>query len=761
MRYSRFCLSLLLGTLLSFSFFAHAQQPWSGILSSSRAIDWTKAGLPATLPDGETTSNPWTPPTRTQCGSTVTAGTSLATINSDLAACANGTYVLLGPGTFAFSSGTLALYAINSVTLRGSGAQSTIVALSGSATIGIGAGWGAGSGTLSLCNGASVTGANCQGVNNVQLSSVNGLAPTVGNIMYFSQCNTGLSGADCATGTQTDNGGVYVCASPSASCAQQTSENNQSAQAQTVYITKVTGSGPYTVTFSSPIYMPNWSSDSTATANWQDPSHVAMGMGLEDMTVVECVSSSTPGCTSASTASPSGVYIQEAYASWIKGVRFIGSSGNDTVYLQSSKNSLLANNYFFSDLALDGADGGNIGFGHDSDDLIINNIGEFGFFDEGTGGQEGDVLAYNYSAAGNAGYVQSSSFQHQGGSAFILHEGNNLGVIEDDDTWGTHDFNTFFRNYVRGWDPPYTSYSCCERGLLEDSFSRFGNLIGNVIDSGNGLITNYLSTVSSPQSQYFAFGFYSNNLPSDPLTQASAMLWGNCDTVNATCRFTGSEVPSNLAGNAAPYGNTVPASNNLPCSFFLAGYTSTTCTPHSSGGTGLSWWKVCKTWSTFPTACSSTQTQPFPFAGPDVSSGPHVNGTAYDNPASVAWQNLPLDPTYQGSYSITSSSWSGGTETLTVSGIPNAHHLMGKFQVSGGACATSGAGTSTGAEVSITSSTATTVSYALASDPGNCASGTMKFPDVRLFDERVYQTDSGGGGSTQPSAPGGLTATVQ
>ena len=45
---------------------------WSNILATSRAITWTSAGLPATLIDGETTTNPWTPPTRsTQYGSTI------------------------------------------------------------------------------------------------------------------------------------------------------------------------------------------------------------------------------------------------------------------------------------------------------------------------------------------------------------------------------------------------------------------------------------------------------------------------------------------------------------------------------------------------------------------------------------------------------------------------------------------------------------------------------------------------------------------
>jgi hypothetical protein len=44
-------------------------------------------------------------------------------------------------------------------------------------------------------------------------------------------------------------------------------------------------------------------------------------------------------------------------------------------------------------------------------------------------------------------------------------------------------------------------------------------------------------------------------------------------------------------------------------------------------------------------------------------------------------------------------------------------------------------------EFEMTGSTATTISYALAVNPGSCAGGTVKFPDVRQFDERVYQAD--------------------
>jgi hypothetical protein len=183
--------------------------------------------------------------------------------------------------------------------------------------------------------------------------------------------------------------------------------------------------------------------------------------------------------------------------------------------------------------------------------------------------------------------------------------------------------------------------------------------------------------------------------------------------------------------------NSVPASTSLPCSFFLRGYTTANCTPRVNGGTGLSFWKVCTSWASFPSSCAGTRSQPFPANGPDVTAGSYLSGHASDLPAAVAFATLPTDSSYSNSYSITGSNWANGTMTLTVSGLPSGSaHIMGPFQISGGPCAT-GSG-----EAYMTTSSSTSVSYALASNPGACAGGTVKFPIVRQFDERVYQADS-------------------
>src|SRR5437899_12578368 len=93
MRHKRSVLFFL--TVLCFSSYGYAQQ-WSGIISSSRATDWSKAGVQGGIPSAN-----WT-----QCGSTITAynGTG-QTIQTAINNCTANHYVLLGAGTFTLSSG--------------------------------------------------------------------------------------------------------------------------------------------------------------------------------------------------------------------------------------------------------------------------------------------------------------------------------------------------------------------------------------------------------------------------------------------------------------------------------------------------------------------------------------------------------------------------------------------------------------------------------------------------------------------------------
>jgi|HubBroStandDraft_1064217.scaffolds.fasta_scaffold10796_1 hypothetical protein len=754
-------------------------QAWSNIISPGRAIDWTGAGLPPTLPDGETTPNPWTPPTRVQCTSysgypsaitgTGNAATDAAALNAALVACKqgsgrNGVYIPI-TGTFNFggtASGSggcysgssyycIEFYSVNGVTLRGSGPQSTFIDLSGGANIPFGGAFGNGS--------CSWTAGYAAGTTSITVTGCSGPALAANQVISLQQCDSGYSGPNCTTGSATDNGWIYVCGFNTACQRGGEGTGNIPEQVQNVLVTSVTGacSSSCTVHFTPGIYLPNWTSAQSPTIAWQVSStgSTPYGNGLEDLTVY------TTGSTT-----NDAVSFDHNYASWIKGVRFVGAGALDPLYVYVDKNCLVTNNYMFSDVAIDGSYPSGMREGGDSDDLVVNNFMASGIPWEGTGSMEGDVIAYNFTRDEFTSYVLAT-FEHNAGDAYLLYEGNQTPSIQEDDTHGTHDLETLFRNQLIGWEAPYASSNYASTDY--DAFDRFTNTVGNVM--GSPFISLYQSTYASRGSDFVYDFSGASSAHSDPLTLATALRWANYDTVTGAVRYCGdssslgwsticalfgSEIPTALIGNAARLSNAIPSTTSLPCSFFLAGYASTTCTAHPSGGTGLSFWKVCTSWTAFPTSCATTSTPPFPPAGPDVSGGHNIDGYAYDIPASVAFQKLPIDATYQISHSITSSSWSGGTEILTISGLPNIEHLMGPFQISGGACST-GAG-----EAYMTTSSSATISYALASDPGSCAGGTFKFPDVRQFDERVYMADGGGvGDPPPPTPPTNVTATVE
>jgi hypothetical protein len=96
-------------------------QAWSGIISTSRAIDWTTAGVHGGIPS-----------ITTQCGSTIAAygsSTSFAspsTINNAIQSCPAGQYVHLGTGDFYLNNG-INWNGKSGVVVRGDGADLTKV----------------------------------------------------------------------------------------------------------------------------------------------------------------------------------------------------------------------------------------------------------------------------------------------------------------------------------------------------------------------------------------------------------------------------------------------------------------------------------------------------------------------------------------------------------------------------------------------------------------------------------------------------------
>jgi hypothetical protein len=757
----------LLPSLLLFSVPCFGQA-WSGIISPGRAIDWSHSGLPASYPDGETTANPWTPPVRTQCGSTVNASgnasTDVTNVNNALSACTSGHFVALGgtiasPQSFTFNSSVFLTK--NGVSLRClNGPMACTVMLNcGGGSCDISMGSASGGSTCTWSSGLSA------GSSSLGFTGCTG-APTVNSLIFLNQCDSGYSGTSCTTGSSTDNGGLYICGDVTACIRGGEGTGEPNHQWQSEWVTGVTslGGGAYTVTVSSPIRMPNWSTGNTAQASWGNTYY---GIGLEDMTIYS---------DKTLTSQQYILYVNFQYGSWVKGVRFVGAATTGIVNMLSNMHDLIMNNYSVSRVTIDGNYPVGWQEASSSDDLFINNMGTRGVPYEALGRSSGNVFAYNYTRDVFTTGETTNCMDHEAGNSFHLWESNICNAFVEDDTHGTHDLDTWFRNFANGYYSPYQVNPNTQVFDFGEG-NRFTNEIAGVYGSAN--ITTY-------QVQYGStFGFVygwdqGSSVINDPLVMTTSMRWGNYDTVTGAIRYCGnssspgwsttcastSEIPTTLTGNAAFGNNLIPSGTTFPCSFFLAGFTATTCTPFPSGGTGLGWWKVCKTWTTFPTVCASTQTPPLPAIGPDVTGGSafdavtSVAGHANDIPATIAFLNLPVDVTYQSSYTITASSWAstnGGQETLTISPtFATVDAVMGPFQTSGLSAACIPSGLNAANEIFMVSSTTSTVTYKLPSNPGVSCTGTFKFPDVRQFDERVYQADGSGGGTIIVS-PGSAT----
>jgi len=792
-------------------------QPWSGIISSRRAINWTNAGLPATYPDGETSPNPWTPPTRTTPCATIapegSPGSPVAPtdLNNAIQTCPHGEYVALEAGSYYYNANVCMASAafpdaVNGITLRGAGADKTFIYFSGSAALQEG---GCGS---QYSASTSWTSGFAQGATSITVGSIGNFVAGQ-TILELQECGTGFSGASCsnATDSQVDNGAEWICGGDGPWCSHGGTGNEGGLyQTQEVLVTGLNESGPNTVTISPGLYMDNWSATLGPMVTYLYPP--AYGLGLEDLSMDEEHSSGTNS-------------LSFCYGCWVK----LGLTG--------VKNYLIENNYFWD---ADSHDGygitSSIGYGA-GDGLILNNILDYQDAIAWDGGGEGTVAAYNYQGTSTAGSVGNDTyniFQHTGGTSYLLYEANETSEIMDDNIHGTHDMSTLFRNRLTAKAQAYTYGNAA---VFIGQGTRFTNVIGNVLGTA-GFNGSYCCFGGEPIYDIGVGAVLDQQgVPFDALVKASSMLWGNYDTFNGALQWNPSEVPSALdeavgyqqqigtgdgatltftgtlanlpaispngmvydrvdglyaydngtgaltndvtAGSinytdgtvtvtftaapsngaavyvnylqqtttASPYQNTVPSSHSLPLSFFF-----TNLQPGTSG-TNLPFGKVCTNYTTAGGCGGSYLDFPEPGIGPDVTGGNGPGGYSYEIPASDAWNSLPTDPSYQASYPITGSSWAGGIETLAVSGLSSAP--SGEFDITGvSAC--------NGTRIPITTSGSTTVSYALASNPGSCSGGSFKYPDVRQFNETVY--GSGGSGSNPPApvitSPVSVTGTV-
>jgi len=654
-------LFLLATTFLFFPTLSNAQF-WTGILSPTRAADWTNAGISGGVPN---LTNICTTLGTAGQSSNSSQGVSASQIQSAINACSSsgGGVVLLNAGTYTMNS---EVDLASNVVLRGDGPMNTLLVFSGNAA---GGNCGLNTELIGFCgssnntgnpqNLVNWTGGYSQGATQVTLSNTSNLS--VGQLLILTQADD-----------SSDTGNYFVCSTTvcsSEGASGQTGITSNGSNHVQMEWKLVTGISGNTVTISPGLYSPQWRSSQSPQAWWSNT--LIKNAGIENLTL---------DATNSSLNNTSNVMFFNAYGCWVKNIRSLYSESNvqtgyqpgrNHVWMVYSAKTIVRDSYFYGT-----REAATLSYGVETwmtgDDLVENNIFQGVVTPLLVGQCEGCVYSYNYAtnaSDNNPGWQYPLPvFTHDGGTAYNLFEGNQGTGFLEDNIHGTHNMHTYFRNwaYIVENSPLKTGGN--EQAFSDAAYARYMNYIANVL--GNPQVSNqYQVAVPSTgncSTVIFSFGWdnagcentYSH--PNDTTVVSTAMRWGNYDTVTGATRWCGnsgdtgwgsvcgssSEIPTGAPAypNSVPtVGDTGAGQSVLPASFYLTGQPS--------------WWQ-------FPGGLANT---PFPAVGPDVTGGTAVvegttastyAGHAYMNPAMNCYVNV-----MGGQY----SNWSDNTLGPTLS----------------------------------------------------------------------------------------------
>jgi hypothetical protein len=297
--------SSLVLALFCFSIGSYGQPPWSGILDPSRAIDWSKVGVPGGIPTRTTVCA-----TPTLAAGSGNANANATAINQAISNCAGSNQVVsITAGTWYIGGSGLLFQGTSNLTLRGAGPDQTFLVFTAGNWCHSGMGgdicivnssnpdWDG-----SPANTANWTAGLAQGSTSVTLSSNSNLQ--VGMNLILDQADD-----------SSDTGNVYVCQTQNVCSQQPGSQNGRPGrgQAQIVTVTSISGTGPYVVGITPGVYMPNFRPGQSPGA-WWDNSPPITGVGIENISLDH----------SASTMA-AGTFLYNAYGCWLKNVRDVQS----------------------------------------------------------------------------------------------------------------------------------------------------------------------------------------------------------------------------------------------------------------------------------------------------------------------------------------------------------------------------------------------------------------------------------------------------
>lgn len=616
-------------------------QNWSGILSPSRAIDWSNAGIPGGIPSGN-----WT-----QSGSTIQASTygngsndASGDINAALASCGTDHYILLGAGTFRINS---AVGVPSNCALRGSGANQTILNCYVGNNACVYAGQNSGGGgdvAPSLSDAVNVTGGLTKGSTSITVSSTAGMS--VGNYLLISQLND----ASFVSNSAAANNGGSICTW----CDGGIGWNGTRTQGQIVQITSISGSTVgITSGGNSSVTNPGlyYAYDKTPLA--VPFSGAATYAGIEALQVY-----------AENTGAMENFYLGTCMYCWIHGVESNYADGNwaeiDWGFHDQISNSYMSNAF----LHTPGTNDSGIALRtYTSGSLVQNNILERAhvpiMFEWGAAG---NVVAYNYmfgqydqidfqssssnvinpcSTVNTPCSNMSSVNSHGAHPQFNLVEGNVGSIFEPDNVWGSSSWFTTFRNWWQG------TTKMCSNGNLGGS--------GRGTVSCSGSAGAYAWQIANAY-EIEAFSTY-NNLVGDIAgssqqqalvnTQNGKNLGQVMQTIaqcgNSPC---GSDSrPYGANGNALSFGYFSVSSTGGGAYDTLAPYSTAFVHGVYNNVTAVTTWSSGVT-HTLPASFYLSAkpawwgSAPFPAVGPDISGGGSPGGFTNSIPAMVCYQQV-------------------------------------------------------------------------------------------------------------------------
>lgn len=604
---------------------------WQGIISPTRAVDWSNPGVTGGIP------------VRNTICSTFTSAATATQINNAIAACPSGQVVFLAAGTYSLTS-TLQFSGISGVTLRGAGADQTILITSGATACGTGSNAGIciraidSNFKTSPTNTANWTAGYNKGATSITISSKTNLA--VGHDLILDQLDDTTNGCDvggvlisditttCTSGSPTSPGinGPYS-GQGNGGGAQRPGPRMQE---QIVKVTSISGGAcPCTIGISPGLYMPNWRASQTPQAWWAtSPSQFD---GVENLTI----DSTNNGTNSI------GIGFYNATDSWVSGVRSIDTARAHEQIFYSPRITIRDSYDYLTQNNSSSSYGVEV---FDSSDCLIENnifqaiVSPYMF----NGPASGCVADYNFSTlyfyTDSTLYNATSHNDHTAGVDSGLLEGNVGNAVNADVIHGTHNFGTLFRDRWSGpalvaWQSSTNSATSVTKlatgtfappnnnlsPVVLNSFTRFDNVIGNVLGT-TGTNTGYLTGTFPVLDLGGGNPGFSPPVPNDANVQPTTMIWGNADSATgfASPRFNCSEVPTGLTNQFQQFfSNPCPSTTTLPPSFVYAAKPS--------------WWPAAKAW---------------PPIGPDVTGG-NISGTggrAYTIPAQDCYLNVMAGP---------------------------------------------------------------------------------------------------------------------